>query len=337
MTNAPPLARRRLHRVTFLLAGAYNLVWGAYAALRPQAFFATAGLDPTPYPQVFACLGMVVGVYGLLYLEVARVPERGWPIAAVGLLGKVLGPLGMLWMVGTGQWPAAALWLCVTNDFLWWLPFGWYLRDAWPHFRDDLQAADEPVTGEPVRDGVHAFLLGESWEALAAPLQAFHRSDERTAWSGTACVTRGRSPEARLLAATMPFPSAGDDHPLTLVIEPGPAGQVWRREFAGRAFRSHQHARADRLLAERMRFVELLFRLAAVDGALVYEHRATRLCLGPVRLPLPGWLAPRIEAREWLSDGDDRLRARVVARTARGAEILSYTGVFQAAAPDVEP
>jgi hypothetical protein len=46
------------------------------------------------YPQVFACLGMVIGLYGVLYLEVARVPERGWVLAAVGLTGKVLGPLG---------------------------------------------------------------------------------------------------------------------------------------------------------------------------------------------------------------------------------------------------
>ncbi len=39
---------------------------------------------------------MVVGLYGLLYLEVARVPERGWLLAAVGLLGKVLGPIGLV-------------------------------------------------------------------------------------------------------------------------------------------------------------------------------------------------------------------------------------------------
>ena len=44
------------------------------------------------HPAVFACLGMVVGLYGVLYFEVARDPERGWLIAAVGLAGKILGP-----------------------------------------------------------------------------------------------------------------------------------------------------------------------------------------------------------------------------------------------------
>ena len=57
------------------------------------------------HPAVFACLGMVVGLYGILYFEVARAPERGWLIAAVGLTGKVLGPIGMLWLIWTGAWP----------------------------------------------------------------------------------------------------------------------------------------------------------------------------------------------------------------------------------------
>jgi hypothetical protein len=81
---------------------------------------------------------MVVGLYGLVYLEVARVPERGWPLAAVGLLGKVLGPLGLARLLLTGQWPPATSVLCLTNDLIWWLPFALYLRDAWPHYRASL-------------------------------------------------------------------------------------------------------------------------------------------------------------------------------------------------------
>ena len=64
----------------------------------------------------------------------ARVPERGWLLAAVGLLGKVLGPIGLAKLVGTGEWPPAAAILCLTNDFIWWVPFLLYLYDAWPVF-----------------------------------------------------------------------------------------------------------------------------------------------------------------------------------------------------------
>ena len=130
-----PIPRRRLHRTVFALAGIYNLAWGAYAALDPQWLFRFAGMPALNHPAIFACLGMVVGIYGFLYLEVARVPERGFAIAAVGLLGKVLGPIGMARLIATGEWPASAAILCLTNDLVWWIPFALYLRDAWPFYR----------------------------------------------------------------------------------------------------------------------------------------------------------------------------------------------------------
>jgi hypothetical protein len=52
------MARRRFHRVVFILAGSYNLAWGVYAVLDPQWLFRLAGLPLQNYPQIFACLGM---------------------------------------------------------------------------------------------------------------------------------------------------------------------------------------------------------------------------------------------------------------------------------------
>ena len=132
------MKRRRLHQIIFVAAGFYNTVWGLYSAADPQWLFRYAGMPPQNYPQIFACLGMVVGLYGIIYWEVARVPERGWLLAAVGLLGKVLGPIGLLQLILTHQWPAATILLSVTNDFIWWIPFALYLYDAWPYFRRDL-------------------------------------------------------------------------------------------------------------------------------------------------------------------------------------------------------
>ena len=122
--------RRTFHRAVFAAAGLYNIAWGIWSAVDPQWLFRFAGMPLANYPAIFACLGMVIGLYGILYLDVARVPERGWLIAAVGLLGKVLGPIGMAWLILSGEWPRAALVLCVTNDLIWWIPFGLYLVDA---------------------------------------------------------------------------------------------------------------------------------------------------------------------------------------------------------------
>ncbi len=125
------MPRRKFHRAVFLAAGIYNLGWGMYSALDPQWLFRFADMPPSNYPEIFACLGMVIGLYGILYLEVARMPERGWLMAAVGLLGKVLGPIGWVYIVANGQWPMATIVLCLTNDLIWWAPFGLYLYDAW--------------------------------------------------------------------------------------------------------------------------------------------------------------------------------------------------------------
>ena len=136
--ESQPVPRRRFHRAIFLVAGLYNIGWGIIASVDPQWLFRFAGMPLLNYPQIFACLGMVVGLYGILYLEIARLPERGWLLAATGLTGKVLGPIGLGVLLVQGVWPPATVVLCLTNDVIWWIPFSLYLRDSWPHFRATL-------------------------------------------------------------------------------------------------------------------------------------------------------------------------------------------------------
>ena len=77
---------------------------------------------------------MVVGLYGIIYFEVARGPERGWLLAAVGLIGKILGPIGLAKLIWDGTWPLSTIALCLTNDLIWWAPFSLYLVDSWRPF-----------------------------------------------------------------------------------------------------------------------------------------------------------------------------------------------------------
>jgi hypothetical protein len=124
------MRRRRFHQSVFIAAGLYNIAWGLWAALDPQWLFRFAGMPPINYPEIFACLGMVVGLYGVIYFEVARRPEQGMLLAAVGLVGKILGPIGWLQLYLSGKWPGASIAMCLTNDLIWWIPFGLYLFDA---------------------------------------------------------------------------------------------------------------------------------------------------------------------------------------------------------------
>ena len=66
----------RLFRIAFCLAGIYNLAFGLWAALWPHAFFELFDLQSPRYPGIWACLGMVVAVYGLL----AFLFIRPWPL-----------------------------------------------------------------------------------------------------------------------------------------------------------------------------------------------------------------------------------------------------------------
>jgi hypothetical protein len=123
------MRRRAFHRTVFLMAAAYNIAWGICTALDPDWLFRWCGMAPSNRPEIFACLGMVIAVCGLLYVEVARAPETGGAIVLVCLLGKVFGPLGWLGLVLAGSWPVRSGVLCVFNDAIWWVPFGLYLAD----------------------------------------------------------------------------------------------------------------------------------------------------------------------------------------------------------------
>ena len=124
------ISHRTFHRAVFLSAGLYNISWGVYSSIDPQWFFRFSGMPPANHPEIFICLAMVLGLYGILYLDIARCPERGWLIATVGLIGKILGPLGAISLIWSGLWPARSIMLCLTNDVIWWIPFSIYLYDA---------------------------------------------------------------------------------------------------------------------------------------------------------------------------------------------------------------
>jgi hypothetical protein len=46
-------------------AGLYNLSWGVFSAIYPQWLYRLAGMPLLNHPEVFACLGMVLGLWTL--------------------------------------------------------------------------------------------------------------------------------------------------------------------------------------------------------------------------------------------------------------------------------
>jgi len=126
--------------VVLVAAGVYNLVWGTWVICFPMAGFDLAGMPRPNYPQLWQCIGMIVGVYGVGYLIAAFAPLRHWPIVLVGLLGKVFGPIGFVWNAMSGVLPWWAGIVNLTNDLIWWVPFALILhRGLSAEFRRDAR------------------------------------------------------------------------------------------------------------------------------------------------------------------------------------------------------
>jgi len=116
-------------------AAIYNLAWGAVVIAFPQWLFDATGAMRVNYPEIWQCVGMIVGVYGVGYWIAAGDPRRHWPIVLVGLLGKFFGPIGFAVALSRGTFPPAFGLTILTNDLVWWAPFGLILRDAARHER----------------------------------------------------------------------------------------------------------------------------------------------------------------------------------------------------------
>ncbi len=110
-------------KLTLRLAAIYNILWGAWVVLFPNMFWELVNMEPLNQPMVWQGMGMVIGVYGLGYWWASYNPMRHWPIVAVGMLGKIFGPLGFIFNYAQGKVPFEFIFTLITNDFIWWIPF----------------------------------------------------------------------------------------------------------------------------------------------------------------------------------------------------------------------
>lgn len=116
-------------------AAIYNVLWGGFVVLLPNQIFDWCGMAHPNYPEIWQCVGMIVGVYGVGYWIAANDSRRHWPIVFVGFLGKAFGPLGFLMSIAKGTLPPAFAITTITNDLIWLIPFAMILKDAFRHER----------------------------------------------------------------------------------------------------------------------------------------------------------------------------------------------------------
>ena len=134
-------------------------------------------------------------------------------------------------------------------------------------------------------------VLGPAWDALPEPIRAMHALDGEKTVRGMAEVERGRGPLVWLFAAVMGLPKAGREAPVEVRFTEERGGELWRRTFAGRSFRSFQEegrGRDQHLVVER-------FGPVAVGMAAIVDGERLRLVIRRATLfgiPLPAFLRP---------------------------------------------
>ena len=175
---------------------------------------------------------------------------------------------------------------------------------------------------------LYARMMGSSWNQLAEPLRCLHGGASTAGAAGHLRIEHGLHPLARLLARICRLPPPSDAAHVRLLITAHDGREHWVRTFDGHRLETRQyewHAG----LAERFGAVEIRYRLQPSRGALSYVQRDAFLCW-PVRVRIPKWWAPRVQARED-PVGSNGIRVDVRVMLPRIGLLIAYAGIVEVA------
>ena len=172
--------------------------------------------------------------------------------------------------------------------------------------------------------------LGTAWDRLPPAVRRLHSVQDLQSFYGHARVDRGTGLIARFAAWFFRFPCAGDGVPVTVTKARTPSGETWERVFAGRAFRSHlTPSPRPHCVRERFWLLNYELNLPVTDGALRLEVRRGWF-LG---LPMPRWLLPGSDSREFSRDGVFHFDVGLYAPLSDGL-LVRYRGALRLEKPN---
>jgi hypothetical protein len=175
---------------------------------------------------------------------------------------------------------------------------------------------------------LYATMLGPAWATLPSAVRRLHQVGRAR---GRLTIERGQGAPVRWLAGLLGFPRSGENVATLLVVERRGAGQTWSRRFGEEVLISRQRRDGGGHMAERMGLFECRFRLSPTARGLDYEQVGACLAVGPLCLPLPHRLGPRVTASTWAEERGMGLDVSVFAPLF--GRVLRYHGVV---APDSE-
>lgn len=167
-------------------------------------------------------------------------------------------------------------------------------------------------------------LLGPAFDTLAPALRQAHGLRTSGGFAGKAAVERPKGLLANAFADLMGFPKPGQDVPVQVDFEIDGPREIWRRNFAGRLFKSIQSAgkgRYEYLQREAFGPVNAVVALEAADAGLTLKIRGWTL----FGVPMPAWLGPTTIAREF-EDAEGRFNFDAEIGLAFLGKLVRYRG-----------
>lgn len=155
-------------------------------------------------------------------------------------------------------------------------------------------------------------ILGESYDAMSAPLQKLHRIGAGKTFKGRCRVTRGSNPLSHIVAALFGLPKASPDIPVKVVLTKDGHKEIWERFFDGKRMVSTQEAgrgKQSRLVIERFGPIAIHIAIIVEDGKQILKTTGWSI----FGLPLPKFLTPGGEVFEHEKDNRFNFHVDLVA------------------------
>ncbi len=114
----------RWHGQMLKAAAACSLLSGLYSAAFPELAMSVLKVEPQAgYAELWRYLGITLCVYGVGYWCASFAPVRHSLLVMIGLLGKILGPIGFLLAAKNGNLPILPGIVFLVNGLIWSIPF----------------------------------------------------------------------------------------------------------------------------------------------------------------------------------------------------------------------
>jgi small multidrug resistance pump len=103
----------------FLAAAIYNAAWGTMVALAPSVMFDAIGMHVAEDTVAWRVVGMMVLTFAPCYWWASRDPWRHRHLIVLATGAKLLGTVGFVVAVASGELPVAFAVITLGNDVIW--------------------------------------------------------------------------------------------------------------------------------------------------------------------------------------------------------------------------